>query len=326
MAMLVLLAENNALAIHGTVLHMLNHSLFKLVLFMAAGIIYMNRRELELDKIRGFGRGKPFFLFIFLMAGFGICGLPFWSGFASKTLLHKSLTEGVYLYQGLPLEIPLRLSYMALVFTGGLTVAYMTKLFVTLFVQKGAEGDAAIKDKKRYISRPAAIALTVSAALAPFLGSFTGIMDALAVWGQDFFHGHAPYFAMPYFAWVNLQGAFISIAIGAAVYILVVRGLLMRRKEDGTKVHAAIWPDWLDLENLIYRPLLSFLTLKNILNTGQKPQTPVRFLSVLNMKFSRLLRLPADASAMIGQFSLDMLFVGMGICLTLVYVFIRALG
>ena len=54
-----LLGEENALAVWGTELHMLNHSLIKLVLFMAAGAIYMNIHKLDLNDIRGFGRGKP---------------------------------------------------------------------------------------------------------------------------------------------------------------------------------------------------------------------------------------------------------------------------
>jgi len=51
-----LLGAHNEIAIRGTVLHMVNHSLFKLVLFMAAGVIYMNLHKLDLNDIRGFGR------------------------------------------------------------------------------------------------------------------------------------------------------------------------------------------------------------------------------------------------------------------------------
>ena len=39
-----LLGEHNALAASGTLLHFLNHSLFKLLLFLGAGVIFMNRR------------------------------------------------------------------------------------------------------------------------------------------------------------------------------------------------------------------------------------------------------------------------------------------
>jgi len=316
-ALLAVTGERNALAAHGTLLHMLNHSLFKLLLFLAAGVVYMNRRELALDKIRGFGRGKPLFFFVFVMAALGICGVPLWSGYVSKTLLHKALADGLYLYQGLSLEVPLRLSYIALTVSGGLTFAYMARLFVTLFVEKSAVLSAIAE--KRYISIPSAVALAGSAALVPLLGSFTWLMDALAVWGQGFFHSQAPAYAMPYFAWANLRSTALSLAIGAAVYFLLVRGLIMRRK--------LLWPARLDIEALVYRPLLAFLTLNTILrSSGRKPHTIGRRLSLYSLDISRRLRLLHDNPAIIGHFSLDLLLAGTGVCIAIVYVFIRSFG
>ena len=57
--------EDNGLAVRGTFLHMVNHSLFKLVLFLCAAAVYMNLHELDLNKIRGFGRKKPVLMFCF---------------------------------------------------------------------------------------------------------------------------------------------------------------------------------------------------------------------------------------------------------------------
>lgn len=51
-----LLGEENVLALRGSLLHMVNHSLIKLVLFMAAGVVFMNVHKLDLNAIRGFGR------------------------------------------------------------------------------------------------------------------------------------------------------------------------------------------------------------------------------------------------------------------------------
>ena len=45
--MMGLLGEESALAVHGTMLHMVNHSMIKLVLFMAAGVIFMNTHALD---------------------------------------------------------------------------------------------------------------------------------------------------------------------------------------------------------------------------------------------------------------------------------------
>ena len=62
----------------------------------------------------------------------------------------------------------------------------------------------------------------------------------------------------------NLIGAAESIAIGAAVYLLVVRPLLMassaNQSASGKRVYVNRWPAWLDLEDKVYRPLLSALT------------------------------------------------------------------
>ena len=70
-----------------------NHSLIKLVLFMAAGVVFMNLHELNLNKIKGFGRKKPLLNFCFLMGALGIGGMPLWNGYTSKTLLHESIVE-----------------------------------------------------------------------------------------------------------------------------------------------------------------------------------------------------------------------------------------
>lgn len=72
---------------------MVNHSLIKLVLFMAAGVVFMNLHKLNLNEIRGFGRKKPLLNACFLMGALGIGGVPLWNGYTSKTLLHESIVE-----------------------------------------------------------------------------------------------------------------------------------------------------------------------------------------------------------------------------------------
>lgn len=87
------IGEENGLAVRGTFLHMVNYSLFKLVLFLCAGAVYMNLHKLNLNDIRGFGRKKPALGFCFLMGSLGIAGILLWSGYISKTLLHESMVK-----------------------------------------------------------------------------------------------------------------------------------------------------------------------------------------------------------------------------------------
>lgn len=254
-----MLGEENALAIHGTMLHMVNHSMIKLVLFMAAGVIFMNTHALDLNKIRGFGRKKPLLKAIFLVGALAIGGIPLFGGYVSKTLLHESIVE----YGG---GWGMKAVEYIFLFSGGLTVAYMTKLYGAIFVEKNANAKVQRKfdQTKHYMNVQSTAALGGSAALLLIWGLFPhSIMDKAAMIGEGFMHLEEEGHAVSYFSWQNLSGAMISIAIGAIVYLLVIRKCLMRAEgEKGRKSskraasYIDAWPEWMDLENLIYRPVL----------------------------------------------------------------------
>ncbi len=263
-----LLGSENATALRGSLLHMVNHSLIKLVLFMAAGVIFMNVHKLDLNEIRGFGRKKPLLNYIFLMGALGIGGVPLLNGYVSKTLLHESIVEYMFLINAGVIPAFFSTSFMSTVewiflLSGGLTVAYMTKLYVCLFIEKNA--DDAVQQKYdglngRYMNRTSAAALTISASLLPLMGLLPNlVMDGMADMGQAFLRVEATEKAA-YFSSENLRGAFISLVFGALIYGFFVRPLLMKKAEvpdtDGQKHYINRIPVWMDLENTIYRPIL----------------------------------------------------------------------
>lgn len=260
-----LLAEENVLAVRGTFLHMLNHSTFKLVLFMVAGVIFMNLHKLDLNEIRGFGRKKPLLAFIYLMGALGIGGIPMWSGYVSKTLLHESIVEYVHgMEAGHFQSILFQVEHMKIIewiflISGGLTIAYMCKLFVAVFVEKNNDEKLQAKydANTKYMSPLSAIVLTVSAVVFSIMGilpQFT--MDRLADMSQGFMGVHHAGHEVHYFVWGNLKGSLISIAIGAIIYFLVVRMWLMKKEENGQTVYVNRWWKYADLEDTIYRPVL----------------------------------------------------------------------
>lgn len=277
-----LLGKENAIALRGSLLHMVNHSLIKLVLFMAAGVVFMNVHKLEVNEIRGFGRKKPLLNFIFLMGALGIGGIPLFNGYVSKTLLHESIVEYMFLINANVIPAFFGTSFMRAVewiflLSGGLTIAYMTKLYVCLFIEKNA--DEAVQKKYdalggKYMNRASAFALTASAILLPLMGFLPGtVMDGIADMGQGFLRAGTME-KVSYFSAANLRGALISLAFGILVYGFIVRFLLMKKSSaaaldsenaapfpsmvcvSAKKYYINCMPAWLDLENLIYRPLL----------------------------------------------------------------------
>lgn len=255
-----LLGHHNALAVRGTLLHMVNHSLIKLVLFMIAGVVVMNLHKLDLNSIRGFGRKKPLLQFSFGMGTLGIMGIPLWNGYISKTLLHESIVEYIELLeeQGLHSSVTTYKSVeWIFLITGGLTIAYMLKLFIALFVEKNPYNQEKMDASKKYMNKVSTFAIVGSAVILPILGFFPyQTMDKLANLGQEFMHGESPAHAVHYFTFTNLKGAIISLVIGVVVYFVVIRLLLMKKDENGNKMYINAWPEWLDLENLIYRPVM----------------------------------------------------------------------
>lgn len=272
--MMCLLGEENSLAVHGTFLHMVNHSLIKLVLFMSAGVIYMNTHLLDLNKIRGYGRKKPLLMIIFLIGAVTIAGIPGLGGYVSKTLLHESIVE----FGG---PVIMKVVEWIFLISGGMTLGYMTKLFVAIFIEKNEDEEVQKKydANKKYMNPVSAFALCGSALVLFIWGIMPYItMDGAAELSQGFMRlsefGHRVH----YFSWGNISGSLISIAIGAGVYLLIRKFLMAaqglatqgtvtcRQKgkagflATGNRPRVARyvdrWPAKLDLENLIYRPLL----------------------------------------------------------------------
>ncbi len=247
--------EAEGLAHNGVVLHMVNHSLIKLTLFMIAGVVVMNLHKLNLNEIRGYGRGKLFML-PFALGAMGISGIPFFSGYLSKTLLHEGLVvarEALELkaellgwsFNGFLPGILTAVEWIFLV-SGGFTFAYMLKLFICLFVEKNPECQEEYDRAKPSMGYVSTMVIILSGLAFPILGQ-PSIMGKLAhlMTGEEFFHHfHA-------FSAANLKGAFISLGIGAVVYLIVVRQILMKRE-----VYVDLWPKGLDLEDMLYRPLL----------------------------------------------------------------------
>ena len=255
-----LLMEENMLAARGTLLHMVNHSMIKLCLFMAAGVVYMNLHALDLNDIRGFGRKKPLLNSIFLMGALGIGGIPLWNGYISKTLLHEAIVEYTHaLNEGHISVFMLSVSAMKaiewiFIISGGLTVCYMTKLYVAIFVEKNAseKKQKEFDENIKYMNPISAAALTLSAIYMPLSGMLPYIItDRIADLGEGFIKVSEFGTRVHYFSLTNILGALYSIVIGALLYLTVVKKLLMK---DNAYIDR--WPKFLDLEDLVYRPLL----------------------------------------------------------------------
>ena len=287
-AMTQFLGEHGAIAAYGTVLHMINHTMIKLVLFTCAGIVYQNTHSLDLNVIQGFGRGKKVLMACFGVAALGIMGVPGFNGYISKTLLHEGIVEKMHFLHDVHAATGFfRFTEIIFLVSGGFTVAYMTKLFICLFVKKP------VKEwhlHKAYVSKRTSVVICCVAALIFLFGTLPhNTMDKLAEIASGFMGVHPLEHPVAYFSWTNLKGAVISLTIGAVLYFVVARFTVISK--EGRYVNP--WNRKITVENLIWKPLV-FTVLPYILGFIGRviDKLPDAVLLVLRKVFMRTANIP----------------------------------
>ena len=117
----------------GALLHTLNHSLFKSLLFYGAGNVYQATHTMDIEKLGGLGKRMPHTTFLFLIAALAICGLPPFNGFVSEFLIYNGMFTGLHgSDKALLSSIVCGLFGLALI--GGLAMLCFTKAFGSVFL------------------------------------------------------------------------------------------------------------------------------------------------------------------------------------------------
>lgn len=118
----------------GALLHVLNHSLFKSLLFFGAGSIYQQTHTRNMDKLGGLIKNMPVTAVLFLIGALAIGGLPPFNGFVSEFLIYNGLLSGMLSVNNISDIILLVLSTIGLVLVGGISILAFTKMFSVIFL------------------------------------------------------------------------------------------------------------------------------------------------------------------------------------------------
>lgn len=125
------LGYEGAMGYTGALYHIINHALFKSLLFMVAGVIYYHTKELDMYKLGGLWKKLPATTIVFIVAALGISGIPLFNGYVSKTILHHGIVEAYQL--GNPVFFYAELIFI--VVSAG-TVCSFIKMFYYVFIRK----------------------------------------------------------------------------------------------------------------------------------------------------------------------------------------------
>ena len=120
------------LGMGGALLHVLNHAVFKALLFLGAGSVIHATGTREIDLMGGVARRLPYTALLFGVGSVAICGLPPLNGFVSELLIYLGIFQGIQGEGGGAAAVALAAPALALI--GGLAVACFVKVYGIVFL------------------------------------------------------------------------------------------------------------------------------------------------------------------------------------------------
>lgn len=133
------------LGFSGALLHTLNHSLFKSLLFYSAGNVLQAAHTVSIERLGGLIKKMPHTAILFLVAALAICGLPPLNGFISEFVIYGGLYNWLY-SAGVISQVAILFALTGLVIIGGLAIMCFTKAFSIVFLGSNRSGQRDFKE------------------------------------------------------------------------------------------------------------------------------------------------------------------------------------
>ena len=218
----------------GALLHTLNHSLFKSLLFFTAGNVYQGTHTLDIEKLGGLIRKMPHTAILFMLAAMAICGLPPFNGFISEFLIYNGLFSWMHDASFTDL-IVIIFSVLGLVLIGGLAILCFTKAAGVVFLGTPRH---TFSHEPEEVPAGQLIPLYFIAVLIIFIGLFPQVFIGKMLYPVSLLTGAAvPVIAPGQIKTVDImQTISLSAAafFGLVALILAIRKLASRKKSIRT--------------------------------------------------------------------------------------------
>ncbi|MDH5379367.1 MAG: proton-conducting transporter membrane subunit [Cyclobacteriaceae bacterium] len=229
--------ENHPLAVlgfGGGILHILNHSLFKSLLFYGAGSVYKSTHTRELNSLGGLIKSMPKTAIFFLLGALAICGLPPFNGFVSEFLIYSGLFKSLS-SANLNMSLMFLGGITSLALIGGLAIFCFTKAFGVVFLGsarcefpiKPVEADGSMLFSKLLV---AVVIVMIGVLPNLFLQPISEVVGMFVTSGGDVF--------------AKTMHTTSQVGIISGIFILVIVVLYFMRKKQQSTVAVEYGPTW----------------------------------------------------------------------------------
>ncbi|MGW8192855.1 MAG: proton-conducting transporter transmembrane domain-containing protein [Desulforhopalus sp.] len=167
----------------GGLLHVLNHSIFKSLLFFGAGAVLQKTNVRHIDQQGGLMKRMPITGRTFLVGSVSISGLPPFNGFVSEFLIYYGAFHGLALTGSAFISVMVAIISLALI--GGLAAACFTKVVGVVFLGEPRTAEtAAAREAGFTVTLPmlllAALCLVIGIFPAPFIAAVFHAFQSIA--------------------------------------------------------------------------------------------------------------------------------------------------
>lgn len=165
----------SVLGFFGGMIHVLNHAVFKGLLFLGAGSVLHLTGTRDIDRLGGLLRSMPWTGLTFLIGSLAIAALPPLNGFIGEFLIYLGALKGVT-NGTVSVALPVIAVIVSLGLIGGLSAVCFTKAFGIVFLGKGrARKPYAHHGENRMMSIPmaflASLCVTIGIFPLPFINT-----------------------------------------------------------------------------------------------------------------------------------------------------------
>jgi hydrogenase-4 component B len=163
--------ELAALGLAASLYHVLNHTVFKGLLFLGAGGVAMATGTRQLEQLGGLVKRMPWTAIFFLVGAMAISGLPLLNGFVSEWLLFQALLYGFQLSPEALVRSLFPVAGALLALTSALAAACFVKAFgITFLALPRGEGAANARESSWLMLAPQAFLALACVGLGLFPG------------------------------------------------------------------------------------------------------------------------------------------------------------
>jgi len=192
------------LGISGGILHVMNHAIFKSLLFFGAGAVRHATHTLDMEKMGGLMKQMPVTGTTFIIASAAVCALPPFNGFISEFLIYFASFSSLYNTKGTFSVLASVTVIVALALIGALALACFTKAVGIVFLgEPRTTGVQNAKEAGWMMKMP----MVILSGLCLFIGLFSSQVIL---------------FMDPVFKTIMAESPFVAVSLKSAVFPLTM--------------------------------------------------------------------------------------------------------